>query len=275
MNARTENPYIKMLRMVSFDIRNFDPFLLTTYFDLLRGSIRTRVSKEANFSSERFFWTRFFHERKKRFGYVMRCKSASVCSPTTEAILSALAKLEKSFPAPLLLIDVGAGPFSAFNIDSLVNRSDLKIVTVDPLADFYKELHRKFQTNYASNLVKGYGEALDEHFEKDRFHLAITENALDHAMNPKLFIRKLFDIVKPGGYLILTGYVNNGSIEKWQGLHKWDIEVMNGELILSNQSKTTYENIFSGLNVSPIKRIIKKGDIDTYYFTYVKNDNTK
>jgi SAM-dependent methyltransferase len=278
MNPQTKNPYFKMLEMVSSDFRNFDFFLLTSYCDLLRGSIQTRVSKEANFSTERFFWARFFRDRKKRFGYVSRSKSDSASFLTTEAIFSALAELEKYFPTPLSLIDVGSGPFSAFNIENLIKRSDLKIVTVDPLADFYKELHRKFQTKYRLNCIKGYGEKLDELFKEERFHLAITENALDHAMNPKLFITKLLDVVKPGGYLILTGYVNNGSNERWQGLHKWNIEVINGELILSNQSNTTYENILTGLSVSPIRRIVKKGDIykgdvDTYCFAYVKNSN--
>jgi SAM-dependent methyltransferase len=262
--------------MLSFDISNFDTFLLTTYFDLLRDSLRTRILKEADFSSERFYWARLFHERKKKFGYVIDCKpSTSANSPTKTAILSVLRDLEKKFPTPLSLVDVGSGPFSAFCIQNLINRHDLEIVGVDPLADFYKKLHRKFQTRHYLKCLKGYGETLDKLFDKEHFHLAVTQNALDHSMNPKLFMQKLFGIVKPGGYLIITGYINIGSVEKWQGLHKWNIDVVNGELMLSNKSKTIYENLLSNLNVSPIKRIIKKGAIDSYFFSYIKNDNIK
>ena len=150
-------------------------------------------------------------------------------------------------------------------------------MTVDPLADFYKNLHERFQTKYVLNCVEGYGEKLNELFKKEQFHLAVTENALDHSNNPKLFVKRLVEVVKPGGYLIIAGYFSNGSKEKWQGLHKWNIEVINKELVLSNQSNTIRENILSGLNVSLISQVVDKdtdkSEFGAYCFVYCKDSN--
>jgi SAM-dependent methyltransferase len=109
-------------------------------------------------------------------------------------------------------------------------------MTVDPLANFYNRLHREYATGYNIRCVYGYGEILAEMFGKERFHLACSRNAVDHSMSPELFVDNLYEILKPGGYMILEGAIREGSTQKWLGLHKWDIEAQDGDLLLTNRS---------------------------------------
>jgi SAM-dependent methyltransferase len=263
--------------MISFDVRNFDVVVISTYIELFMALMHCRISKKPNFGSEKFFWARYFNERKKRYGDVKKPFSATEeNTQSTKIVLETMANLRKTFPNKLSLIDVGAGPFSVFNIDYLLTCQDLEIVTLDPLATFYNKLHERFQTNYKLEITEGSGEDLVKQFGKNRFHLAFTENALDHSANPLAFAKNLLDIVMPGGYLIVIGYLNNGTLEKWQGLHKWDVGIDNGELIVSNQNKTICDRLFSDPNVAPKSNFTLKGEkgkegAEIYYFVYAKS----
>ncbi len=274
MGKHVENIYSRLLKMLSYDMSHFDSNVLMIYLDLLNDSLRSRISKEPDLSSEKFFWARLFHERMTKQGYVSREeKKLHFISPSGQAIIQTLNELKKKFNEPLRLVDIGPGPFSEFYIAGLSDRSDLEIVSVDPLADFYRKLHDRYKTNYNIKCVAGYGENLYNYFEKETFHLAYAQNSIDHSQNPVLFVNNMYDLVKPGGYLILDGHIKIGSVDGWTGLHKWDIEVKGNDLLLTNRSKTIFErNLLSGLDVSLVSKVVMQGYfMGLYIFIYVKN----
>jgi hypothetical protein len=46
----------------------------------------------------------------------------------------------------------------------------------------------------------------------------------------------MMDAVKPGGYLIIQGFENEGTFENWEGFHQNDISVEANTLCLKNQT---------------------------------------
>jgi hypothetical protein len=267
---KNEDSNKRLLKMLLFDIRNFDTFLLKTYLRFFVEYLQTSIRREPDFPSEKFYWARLFHERSRK-NDVKVCNSVTSFSPTETAIVYALEALEKKVQGNLSLIDVGSGPFSVFNIDTITKRTNVELVAVDPLADFYEKLHRDFGTGYQLKLTRGLGENLVEIFGKRRFHLAVTENAIDHSTNPVLFLKNLCDLVKPGGYIILSGYFRVGSNEKWHGLHKWDISLAGTDLILTNQTRTIKENITCDLNLLQVEKTVRKREHTWYLIVYLKN----
>lgn len=97
----------------------------------------------------------------------------------------------------MIVWDIGAGPLGG--VSSVLN---CKIrCCFDPLA---KEYGKYFDT---SNYVDRQGEEMSD--ELDLPDLVIITNALDHFENPKNFIYKLVDHMKPGAYFAQFHAIDN------------------------------------------------------------------
>lgn len=215
-----------------------DKELFSIYTRFLKNMLISKVRKSsdiAGLSSGAFFWERNFHELHIRnpdvppYGLLNECK---------ESIRFALKIIAERFLPPFRCIDVGCGPTSQFYSLDLKCRSDLLIVCVDPLAETYKRLHDRYNTGYDIECIRGFGEKLYDLFDAKTFHLAYSQNAIDHCQSPEEFLTNLFYVLKPGGMLVLYGFIKEGSATGWLGLHQWDIEIDNGHILLSNKSKT-------------------------------------
>jgi SAM-dependent methyltransferase len=101
----------------------------------------------------------------------------------------------------------------------------------DPLGDLYEIVF-----NYKAHKVtqpKPYpAEELPHNAEFDIVHCS---NAIDHTQSPMLAYTKMMQAVKPGGYLIIQGFENEGTFENWQGFHQHDIYVNMETLCIKNQ----------------------------------------
>jgi SAM-dependent methyltransferase len=60
---------------------------------------------------------------------------------------------------------------------------------------------------------------------KDIFDIAHISNALDHSQQPDVAYNKMMQAVKPGGFLIVQSFVNEGTHENWKGFHKWNLDL--------------------------------------------------
>lgn len=170
------------------------------------------------------------------------------------------------------LVEVGCGPTSQFYSEDIANRSDLEIITVDPLALHYKKLHQQYKTPYSITCVEGYGETLDKLFKEGSFHLVHSQNAVDHSISPELFVYNLSKILRIGGYLILHGFIKEGSNANWLGLNKWDIEAENDDLLLTNRSKGIYrKSLTRHLGLALVSSEIKHQLSHTCIFERDKN----
>lgn len=239
------------------------------YFHYLTDKIISYLKSYPDLSSESFFWRRKYHEHRINRPNEIPYPRGNI---TKRSITYALNEIKKKYSETILCLDCGCGPSSQFFTNDFIKRSDIKIITVDPLADVYKELDRKYQTGYDLVCIPGYGERLDELFPEDFFHLVYSQNAIDHSQNPKKVIEMLYYVLKPNGYLILHGFIKEGSAANWLGLHKWDIETRDGHLLLSNRNGQIKKlNLTSQLNLKVHCKSIEGQKIgDRYTIIYEK-----
>ena len=59
----------------------------------------------------------------------------------------------------------------------------------------------------------------------DQFDVVHISNALDHTQDPQAAYNAMYRAVKPGGFLIVQGFVNEGTHEEWTGFHQFNIDI--------------------------------------------------
>lgn len=128
------------------------------------------------------------------------------------------------------ILDVGSGVVSILN--GLVPQKNL--TAVDPLGGLYELIfeYKRYGIKPPVPMPAEELAALNESY--DIVHIS---NALDHCQNPALAYLSLGKMVKPGGFLIIQGFENEGNYENWQGFHQWNIELdtQRQMLVLSNK----------------------------------------
>lgn len=262
----------RVKRYLWFDLMHIDREIVSMYGEYLVDRVTSLISKP-DLSSEALHWKRYYHQ------FSIENPGTPVFPPepaTKKSILIALEQADAAFAAPLYCLDVGCGPTSQFYTRELQARTNLKVITVDPLADVYRSIHRRYGSEYNIVCVSGYGEQLHELFPQGFFHLGYTQNAIDHSQSPDAFIKSLYHVTMPGGYLILHGFIREGTAAHWLGLHQWDIDVEGDDLVLSNRSKTIdRKNITAGLDMDPVYRCVDGGNVgDMYTFVYRRSSDS-
>lgn len=238
---------IRELKFFIEDLAHLDLELIKIYLHFLKNKFL--MLGKPDFASEMFSWERYYHHNKKNKNIFKK----SDC--TKESILLAISELKKIFNK-LNCLEVGCGPTSQFYTIFFINKPQIKIISVDPLAEFYKKLHEKYFPDYNIECIAGFGETLTKIFPNNYFHIVYSQNAIDHSQSPIKFIQNMFHILKPNGFMIVYGFINEGTNQNWIGLHKWDLSVENGKLLLSNKKKTY--NKYDMINNLNLKLIYKK-----------------
>src|SRR5262245_15815490 len=119
------------------------------------------------------------------------------------------------------VLEVGSGPLSL--LAAGVDRALFDLVAVDPLAVAYRNLLRMYGIRYPIDPIAGRGETLAAQFPLTRFDAVYCSNALDHTRSPIRSIAQMCDVLRPGGFLVLEGFVREGSEGGWAGLHQHDL----------------------------------------------------
>lgn len=143
------------------------------------------------------------------------------------------AELERIPAEEVSILDVGAGPVTWLGYRYLGKK--LTIVPVDPLADDYDRLLRDAKLDPPVRTVRVAGEALVEHFGSRRFDIAYATNALDHSADPFTIISNMVAIVRAGGVVLLRHKRNEGDSARYGGLHQWNFDVVDDDLVLWNE----------------------------------------
>jgi SAM-dependent methyltransferase len=76
------------------------------------------------------------------------------------------------------------------------------------------------------------GEHLVEYFGRDRFDVAYSRNALDHAVDPTVIIEQMLDVVRVDGYVVLRHVRNEAERQAYGQLHQWNFEERDGQLVV-------------------------------------------
>ncbi len=149
-------------------------------------------------------------------------------------ILPYLDDLRARFSGRIRVIDVGSGPLSMLALGAREDRYDL--TCVDPLADEYAALLRQHGHQPPWPLVACYGEDLAEHFPPSHFHLAWSNNALDHTHNPFYVMRNIVSTLIPGGLAVVQAWECEGSAQGWRGLHRHDLQLSDDGRLVCRRS---------------------------------------
>jgi SAM-dependent methyltransferase len=166
--------------------------------------------------------------------------AAEVEDPALREALTALPQREVS------ILDVGAGPASA--VGCRFPGKDLVVVAVDPLADSYNRLLAKSDVDPPVRTEALEGERLAQRFGPDRFEIAYSRNALDHAVDPVLIVEQMLAVVRPGGYVVLRHGRNEAVDEEYVQLHQWNFDERDGQLVIWRPGQeTNVTEAFAGL----------------------------
>lgn len=149
------------------------------------------------------------------------------------------------------ILDVGSGALSMLSFASFNGLADL--TCADPLNDEYIKLVKKYNYPLYYETVSVYGEKLTSKLSKNSFDIAWMYNAIDHSQNPKKVVEEMTKVLKPNGYLIISGWNREGSSEGWRGLHQSDIFLSPlGKLM--RETPTKIECIDEGLPLSVVEK---------------------
>ena len=160
------------------------------------------------------FWKGFVKTDRFKHGWVGKHK--------TPELQQYVADFIKSVPHEGVA-DVGSGVVSILN--GLV-----EAIPIDPLGELYQ-----FVFDYKANKMPVPLAFPAEEMPIKGFDIVHCSNAIDHTQNPMLAYERMMFSVKSGGYLILQGFENEGTHEKWQGFHQHDIYVNAQTLCIKNQ----------------------------------------
>ena len=120
------------------------------------------------------------------------------------------------------VLDCGSGVVSILH--GTVPKENL--TACDPLA---REYAKFFMYEYFKDTMP-LGIACEDLTDENKFDVVHISNALDHTQNPQAAYNAMYRAVKPGGFLIVQGFVNEGTHEDWTGFHNWNLDVTFGNL---------------------------------------------
>lgn len=208
----------------------------------MKKKIKWRLAQELEYK----WWQRYLH--KKDPGQYLQQKK--------DYWLRVLASLDQ----PVLtetsqsILDAGCGPAGIFM--ALENHH---VVALDPLLNRYKNLPHFNPGAYRwTTFIPSPLELLTD---KAQYDTIFCMNAINHVNDIALCCRRLFDALKPGGYLVLSTDAHRFSLLK--KIFQW----LPGDMLHPVQLDITeYEKHLTDVQLSIKKRILyKKNGIFNYY----------
>jgi SAM-dependent methyltransferase len=150
-----------------------------------------------------------------------------------------LAAVRRSGSDPVRILDVGAGPLTALGKrDPQDFARRIEIVAIDPLAEEYRRMLRRYGVTPPVLTEACRGEDLDVRFARDTFDIAYARNALDHSLDPMKVIENMVAVVRPGGTIVLRHYRREAEEMSYEQLHQWNFDVEEGRLLLWSKRDT-------------------------------------
>lgn len=131
------------------------------------------------------------------------------------------------------IIDVGAGPATV--IGRTFRGDTLDITAIDPLAREYDALFQETGLTPCVRTIYGLAEEPEKAIA-GKFGLVYSRNALDHARDPFRAIVAMLALVEEGGALVFENNINEGQYEEYRGLHQWNLQPLDGDLLIWNKN---------------------------------------
>lgn len=192
------------------------------------------TSYDAGLENEAVFWRRALADGGRRWSpeAFRQRMDPEFAFPTH------LRELVASSPAaqrdPVRVLDVGAGPLSAVGFHWPGRQVEL--TAVDPLADVFDSILGELRLAPPTRTRKAAGEDLLAVFPADSFDIVVCSNALDHSREPVQCVRQMYAVTRPGGWVFLWHYRNEAEEEGYSGLHQWNLDESDGDMVLWNRT---------------------------------------
>jgi SAM-dependent methyltransferase len=147
---------------------------------------------------------------------------------TDTAVLECLSRIPER---TVEIVDVGAGPLTTLGTkvpDEQAFDKEVRLTPVDPLAEEYDRVLRGAGIVAPVRTIPCAGEDLVQRFGEGRFDVAFCENALDHTPDPRVILDGMLAVVKPGRFVVLNHFRNEGEHASYGQLHQWNFDEQAG-----------------------------------------------
>lgn len=132
------------------------------------------------------------------------------------------------------ILDVGSGPLTY--LGKKLGEKDVSIIAVDPLAEKYDIILKKYGIIPLVRTIKLEAENLTDTYSPDTFDLVFARNCIDHTYNPEKAILQMISVVKRNRFVLMEHKPNEGENENYQGLHQWNFSInSDGEFIIASK----------------------------------------
>jgi ubiquinone/menaquinone biosynthesis C-methylase UbiE len=194
------------------------------------------------------FWGNFFRTKGLQWpdDYKTRLRPDV---PLAETHAQLIAHIDEE---PVRILDVGAGPLTM--LGKRHPQKQLSIVATDALAPQYDQLLREFNIKPPVRTIEAAAERLLDTFPANSFHLVHATNSIDHSKDPVKAIEQMIAVAKPGCYVAMYHYENEGETEKYEGFHQWNFTVKNGDFVIRDRF---------GKSVNVTKRFSRIAEIES------------
>ncbi len=132
------------------------------------------------------------------------------------------------------ILDVGAGPQTY--LGKKVEGKNIDLQAIDPLADAYDKIFKKYDITPVVRTKKLASEDLKKKFSSNEFDLVFARNCIDHAYEPEHAVMLMVDIVKNGCHVLMEHRPNEAITENYVGLHQWNFSMNEkGDFIIGSK----------------------------------------
>jgi SAM-dependent methyltransferase len=152
------------------------------------------------------------------------------------------------------VLEIGCGPCSSLYYG--IKNKLINVTCVDACADEYKRI---LNNDMYHPIIQGFGEDIAEMFYMQSFDIMFMQNSLDHTIDPTKVIRNCLSLLRLGGELYLSGFINEGKIQQYHGLHQHNFNVVDGILYYSNEECDEYDFM---QDIDPSLKVIHWSNID-------------
>lgn len=132
----------------------------------------------------------------------------------------------------LVALDIGCGPLTGLRMAQL--EGWMEVVGVDPLNDLYAMVLARHGLDavpeiHPTQRIAGFAESFV--WPAASVSLVYTRNAIDHVQDLPAAMRRVRDVLRPGGAVVMIGPAHEGTRQNNSGLHKYDIWAEDGRLL--------------------------------------------
>lgn len=192
--------------------------LQTEVIKLYKKDLSIQKRWERGIKSEISFWKGWLHANKDNSGKINK-----------EKLVDYLANLIGD-KKEVKIANIGAGAASL--IGRKYGDVNIEVIPSDILAEEYMEIRKELNISDLIPLEKQDMSNLS--YDANTFDIVYCANAMDHCEDPFSAILEMIRVCKYGGWVYFRHGQRVGKKSRYGGLHQWNFQVVDGEVIIWN-----------------------------------------